>query len=46
MARCFAVPDQTADTIAHLVVEQIVCRHGVTGQRAQIISHNHAPHLE
>ena len=25
----FAVPDQTADTIAHLLVEQIVCRHGV-----------------
>ena len=25
----FAVPDQSADTITHLLVEQIVCRHGV-----------------
>ena len=24
----FAIPDQTAQTIARLVVEQIVCRHG------------------
>ena len=28
----FAVPDQTADTIAHLLVEQIVCRHGVPAE--------------
>ena len=25
----FATPDQTAETIAHLLVENIVCRHGV-----------------
>ena len=25
----FAIPDQQADTIARLFVEQIVCRHGI-----------------
>ena len=28
----FAVPDQTAPTIARLFVEEIVCRHGVPGE--------------
>lgn len=28
----FAVPDQTADTIARLLVEKIVCVHGVPEQ--------------
>ena len=28
----FAVPDQTADTIARLLVERVVCVHGVPEQ--------------
>ena len=28
----FAVPDHTAETIAHLLVEQVISRHGVPEQ--------------
>ena len=28
----FAVPDQTAITIAHLLVEEVICRHGVPAE--------------